>query len=164
MKDKSKKTPFEELAKDDPELAEILSEIKQKREAGIIRVPPRTYRHCKDWRDAWLYAFMRAELHPDRHMQLNGDAVVRVAWIGPDFNDKSVASLEKIAPLVGKNNDLRELRLIATAVTGDGMERLKAIFPKAAITMHSWEDKQRDPSLGEMKASTIAGHVQDVPE
>lgn len=152
MKDKPPKSRFEELAKDDPELAEILSEIKQKKEAGIIRDAPRTYRDCKDWRDAWLYTFMRAKLHPDRHMQLNGDAAVCVAWIGPDFNDKIVASLEKIAPLVGRNEDLRELRLIATTVTGDGMERLKTIFPKAAITVHSWEEKRRNPSLGDVRA------------
>ena len=59
--------------------------------------------------------------------------------------------LEKIAPLVGENRDLRELSLIATAVTGDGMERLKVIFPKAAITVHSWEDEKRDPSLGDVR-------------
>ncbi|EDY16883.1 hypothetical protein CfE428DRAFT_5512 [Chthoniobacter flavus Ellin428] len=151
MKDKPKTSRFDELAKDDPELAEILAEIRQKKEAGIIRDAPKTYRDCKDWRDAWLYAFMRAKLHPDRHMRLNGDAVLCVAWIGPAFNDKIVAALEKTAPLLGENRDLRELRLIATAVTGDGMERLKALFPKAAITVHSWEDDRREPSLSNVR-------------
>src|SRR6185436_9019883 len=110
-KSKQTKSFLDRVAESDPEMADIVAEIRRDRAAGVLRDQPWTHKACKDWWDVWLYIFRRARLHPDDHIRLKGDIATHVVWIGPDFNDKMVDLLEKIWLRLGTNRQLRELRL-----------------------------------------------------
>lgn len=143
----TKKSFWEQVVEFDPEMAEIVEEIRRDYRSGILRDAPRSYRDCSDWRDAWLYVFKRASLHPTDFMRLEAGKVTCVVWIGMNFDDKMVAITEKVANYLGVNQDLAELRLIGVNISNEGLRRLKALLPKARITQHSEEIREANPRL-----------------
>jgi len=145
---KKTKKPFLDLvAESDSEFATLAREIKHDYAVGILRNEPRSYKGCQDWQDAWLYIFRRAYLGPDDHMRIEGKKVTHIVWIGRDFNDKMIDALEKITLRLGTNRDLAELRLVRTAVSNRGTQRLKAIIPDARITVYTKKDAEGKPWL-----------------
>src|SRR5262245_56379107 len=111
-REKPKKPFLDMVAESDPEMAEIVEEMKRDEAAGKLRYPPWSHRECRDWRDAWLYSFGRASLHPSDFMKLENGKVTCVVWIGKNFNDDVVGVVENIAERLGPDRDIAELRLI----------------------------------------------------
>jgi hypothetical protein len=140
MKNSEYKRLKERMIKALPEMAEDFARIEARKAAGLIIDEPRTYRGCRSWREAWAYIFRRGWLDEGSHLKLDGDKVTCVIWVGVEFNDKLVDSLEKIAARIGVNNDLMEMRLIGTRVTSKGAGKLKKILPKAAINFYTREE------------------------
>jgi hypothetical protein len=144
---KSKKSPLDKLVELHPEYAETVARIRADEAAGLILDPCRTYKECRTWKQAWVYIFYRAHKDPDNFMQFEGEKVIRIVFIGRDFTDKQVYLLEKIAGCVGVNNDLLELRLIETSITPQGVGKLQAMLPKAAINFYTREDAKNDETI-----------------
>ena len=147
MKRKKASAFLDRVAKFSPELAGCVEEIKRDYAAGKLHHPPRRSSDCKSWLDIWLYAFKRAHLYPEDHVKIAGGKVTCVAWVGPDFGEKLVALLERCARRVGPDLDLLELRLVRTRVGAQGMERLRALFPKARIVAYSEKQECQNPDI-----------------
>lgn len=133
----------EQLIEAMPETAEIFARIEADKAAGLIIDTPRTYKHCRSWREAWVYIFHRGCLAEGHHLKLEENKVTCTIWVGLEFKDKLVDVLEKIAGRIGINNDLVEMRLIGTRVTAKGLEKLKKILPKATINFYSREEAKK---------------------
>jgi hypothetical protein len=131
----------------DPELAKEIREIRAKEAAGLIQYTKRTYRECRTWKEAWLYIFHRAWRASNNCLKRDGEKITCAVWSGPEFKDKLIDALEKIAARIGVNNDLTELRLIETPVTSKGIERLKKILPKATIKLFTREEAKKDKRI-----------------
>ncbi len=144
---KSKKHFLDLIAESDPDFAEIAGQLKADYAKGALRTSPRTHADCKDWWDVWLYIFRRCRLHPDDQIKVEGDKVISVVWIGPDFNDKVVALLEQIAMRLGPSGDVTELRLIRHRVSEHGIKRLKVVLPRATISEYTDADYDAKPWL-----------------
>lgn len=144
---KRKNSFLDQVAECDPEMAEIIAEMKQDEAAGALRYPPQSDRDVRDWRDAWLYSFKRASLHPSDFMRLENGRITCVVWIGSGFNDNVARVIETIAQRLGADLNLLELRLISTNISDQGLQRLKTFLPKATITQYTEEARQADPRL-----------------
>ena len=135
---------MEQIEAIDPELAKSIREFRAKEAAGLIQFPKRTHRECQTWKEAWLYSFRRGWLSEDHHIKSEGEKITCVVWVGVEFRDKIVDSLERIAGRIGVNNDLEEMRLIGTSITPQRIEKLGRILPKAAIKLFSREEAKKD--------------------
>ena len=140
----------------DPEIADLLREIKHDREAGLIRDAPFSYRGCKDWHDAWLYSFRLGRLHPDDHMMIRSDKVRVVVWSGRDFNDWIVDRLSKVAARLGPDRNVRELRMINCHVSPKARKSLHQIIPHARLVDYSFDDWWNDSRLSYADPKKVA--------
>ncbi len=138
-----KKLLIEAIPEDAEETAKTFARIEADVAAGLIIDTPRTYKDCHTWREAWAYIFHRGWRDEGHHLKLEGNKVTCVIWAGPEFRDKLVDALEKIAGRIGVNNDLVEMRLIGTHVTPKGAEKLKKILPKATVNFYSREEAKK---------------------
>lgn len=130
-----------------PETAEIFAGIRADEAAGLAFEPCQTARQCQTWKDAWVYIFYRAHHYCSHFLQFDGEKVVCVVLIGPEFKDKLLGLLEKMAERIGVNNDLKELRLIETEFTPGGIERLKAILPKASFNYFTRQEADQNRAI-----------------
>src|SRR6516162_11477987 len=80
-----------------PETAEIFASLDADKAAGITVDAPLTYRGCRTWREAWVYTFDHACLLPDNFLKRDGDNILCAVLPGPEFEDKLIDALEKIA-------------------------------------------------------------------
>lgn len=135
------------VAKSSSEYAKIAEGLKREYEAGKFKDPPRTYLGCRNWEDAWLYAFHRGCLGHDDYLKKEGEKIILVSFAGVDFNDAIVVALEKISKRIGINFDLQELRLFRTKISPRGIQKLRLIFPRANIAIFSEADERENPRL-----------------
>lgn len=145
--EKRKKSFLDQISESSPEAAEIAEEIRRERESDVTRDAPRTYLGCSDWRDAWLYVFKRASLHPTDFIGLKNGKVVCVVLWGREFNDGVVELLTKVAKRLPIDSDQSELRLIETSISDQGEGKLRVLFPKTVIKRYSDADRDAHPRL-----------------
>jgi len=131
--------------------AEIVAEIREDYASGRIREQPWRWDQCRSWLDGWLYIYRRTYLDYHDHLLWDDERVRCAVQVGPDFNDKTVALLERLAGRLGPCSDLQELRLIGTRVTVEGLVRLQRVLPNAKINKYSWEDRDANPRLSYAK-------------
>jgi hypothetical protein len=147
MKQPRKKAFLDMVAQSEPQLADLVGEVKRDHASGKLRFAPRTYLDCRDWWDAWLYIFRRGRTGADHNLRVENDKVTHVALVGPDFNDAIVQIVERLVLRLGENRDLTELRLIRTRLTAKGVGRLKNLFPNSQVIVFTKEQEDRDPSI-----------------
>jgi len=131
--------------------AEIAQEIREDYASGRIRDQPWRWDQCHSWLDGWLYIYRRTYLDYHAHLLWEDERVKCAVQIGPDFNDKTVVLLERLAGRLGPCSDLQELRLIETKVIDEGLARLQRVVPNAKTTRYSREDWDANPDLGYAK-------------
>lgn len=149
MRKRKKNFDFLQMVADsDPEMAEMVQEIRNDYASGRSREQPWRWDQCRSWLDGWLYIYRRVCLDYHQHLRWEGEKVRCAIQVGPDFNDKTVEWLERLSTRLGPGADLAELRLIGTRVSEDGLQRLHRLFPNAKIGRYSWEDAQQHPDLG----------------
>jgi hypothetical protein len=152
MRKRTKDFDFLQMVADsDPGMAEIVQEIRRDYATGRLRHQPWRWDQCHSWLDAWLYIYRRVCLDYEAHLMWEDDRVRCAVQIGPDFNDKTVDLLERLADRLGAGLDLQELRLIGTRVTDRGLQRLERLFPNARIARYSWEDCDTHPEISYAK-------------
>jgi hypothetical protein len=149
MKQRLKDFDFLKMVADrNPDMAEVVAQIKDDYASGKIREQPWRWDRCHSWLDGWLYIYRRVWLDYSEHMRWeDGDKVRCVVQVGPDFTDKTVGLLERLSKRLGPGLDLSELRLINTKVTSGGLRRLTRLFPNAKIKTYSRDEHERNPEL-----------------
>jgi hypothetical protein len=73
----------------------------------------------------------KGSIWPDSVLKFDGDNVIEAKFFGANFNDKYVDILESVPDVSELCKDLRLLTLEATRIKPGGVERRKALFPKA---------------------------------
>jgi hypothetical protein len=147
MKHERKKSFLDQVAETTPGMSEIVAEIKRERKSGAIRDAPQTLDRCADWRDGWLYIFQSASLHPADFLRVEDGRVTCVVLVGGSFGDQSIGIAEEIAARLGPDEDLLELRLVATRVTESGAERMRRVIPRAQINTFTGADREGNPRV-----------------
>jgi len=129
------------------EIKKLIAEYRAREAAGEFEYPKRTYKEVQTWREAWIFIFYVAHLDHNCFLKSEDRKVKCVVWSVKQFNDKLVGVLEKIAERIGPDNDVTEIRLIETAVTSAGIEKLKKILPQASIQSFTSEQAKKDKKI-----------------
>jgi hypothetical protein len=129
---------------DDPEIRELALEIERKREAGIIKDPPRRQKDIKNIEDLARYVFKRVDLAESYQMLFQDGSLKRLVWPGPEFSDAIVKLVCEIAPLVPDRDTLRELRLVGTSISKSGMKKLQKALPLVKISVITEEEEKEN--------------------
>jgi hypothetical protein len=135
------------VADSSPEMAEIVGEIKNDYATGRRREQPWRWDQCRSWLDGWLYIYRRVRLEYGDHLLWENEKVKCAVQVGPDFNDKTVGLLERLAGRLGPGLDLQELRLIGSRVSDKGLEGLRRLFPNAKISRYSLKERDSHPEI-----------------
>ena len=125
--------------------------IRRDRASGRLRDQPWRWSQCRSWVDGWLYIYRRVCLDYTQHLRWEGETVYCAVQYGPDFNDRAVGWLERLATRLGPCLDLQDLRLIGTRVSDPGIVRLGHLFPNAKIRRYTFTDLHRDPAIGDAR-------------
>src|SRR5262245_25577422 len=98
MRKRKKNFDFlQRVADSDPEMAEIVQEIRDDYASGRSREQPWRWDQCRSWLDGWLYIYRRVFLDYHQHLRWEGETVRCAIQVGPDFNDKTVGWLERLS-------------------------------------------------------------------
>ena len=130
-----------------PEMSGIVHEIRKDEADGKLLDVPRSHLKCQSWLDAWVYCFWLAHLDTEHHLWIENHVLCGAIWVGVDFDDRIVGVLEKVGKRIGSDVSFREIRLVRTGVTAQGIERLQCLFPNARILEYSEEVHDADPSI-----------------
>lgn len=132
----------------DPELRIVAEDyLKQKKEGKIGKRLRKS--DCRCLKDLCLLIFQKAQLNGE-HQMLEKDEFVKIwVWVGHDFRDKLVDVVEEIAPQLSDGSELVELRLVATRVSNNGVQRLRRVFPNAEVTVYSDEEDRANWQLSQ---------------
>lgn len=154
------------LYESDPDLKEMAEDYKnylKKKKAGLFKTPKK--HECKRLKDLCLLVFKKVHLNGECQM-LEQDGFIKTwVWNGYEFRDKLIDLVEETVPQLSDTDELDELRLVATKVSKDGVERLHRIFPNAEINCYSVDDDHADWRVSQAKyklskdASARAGHA-----
>ncbi len=135
-----------------PQLADTAERIRNRYETGQYRLQPWRWDQCKSWLDAWLYVFRRCDLDYSQHLAWKGEEAVCAVFYGHEFNDRVVDWLERFRRRFGVDDSLRELRLIETRISPQGIQRLTGLFPAAKISTYSFAEADANPGLNHASA------------
>ena len=124
----------------DPDIREALLQVHKDRKEGKLRTPPRNPAACRSLEDLARFVFKLAHLDGDHQMLTEDGKLKRWVWFGHEFRDRLVDVVEQIAPRLRDSEALEELRLVATRVSANGLERLRRILPNASITVYTDQD------------------------
>ena len=142
-----KKQFLDRVVEMDPGLSELAEEIRRDEAAGKLPRVPQSPEECRTWRDAWWYSFYLADLFFERHLKSQNNQVVGVIWVGVDFDDGVVDVLVEIGSRLGDEPLLREMRLVRTTVSVDGVEKLKKLFPNCIFAVYDEISEAADPTI-----------------
>ena len=110
---------------------------KSVRRAMSVRRVPQSIGDSKDARSLFSYLLRQAALWPEYSMAPKKGPVKRVVLFTRGFNDRTVASLSTIKNLDALLKEVREVRLVATAVTTAGARRLQRLIPDTKVNLVS---------------------------
>src|SRR6267142_285273 len=133
----------------DPEIRETLLKVHEDRKACKLKAPPRKAGDCHLLEDLCLYVFKLAHLDGACQILKKDCAVRKWVWFGHEFTDKMVNVVKEIAPQIADKDELEELRLVATRVTENGIQRLRRIFPKSQVKVYTDEDDKKNWQLSQ---------------
>jgi hypothetical protein len=132
-----------------PELKQAFEEVQKERKEGGSKAPPSTERSCTSLDDLCRYIFKLVGLNGDYQMLMVGGLVRTWVWSGRAFNDRCVKVVENVGPSLPDTHALKELRLVATQVTAEGVKRLQAVFPGTKVVVYTEEDHHRNWQLSQ---------------
>ena len=150
MKKRSKKSAVSIFYKElDPEQREIMLEIERDRKSGKLKDPPRRAADCHSLEDLCHYIFKLAHLDGSYQMLKTEKGIKKWVWFGHDFGDRLVKVVEEVASQIPDKDALEELRLVATRVSKDGVERLRRVFPNAQVRIYTDDDDHNNWELSQ---------------
>jgi hypothetical protein len=135
-----------------PQLAANVARVRHRYETGQYRQQPLRWDQCKSWLDGWLYVYRRCDLDYSQHLAWKDEQAVCAVFYGHEFNDRVVDWLERFQGRFGVDGSLRELRLIETRISPQGIRRLNSVLPAARIATYSSAEADAHPELSHANA------------
>lgn len=130
-----------------PEIRQAFEEVQQDKREGRRRLPPGKEEECQSMLDLALFVFKLARLDGEYQILMTGPSVKRWVWSGHTFTDRFVTVVEHVTPRLQDRESLEELRLVATRITGAGIQRLRAALPNSKVTVYTDKDSDHDWQL-----------------